>query len=137
MTNAMKKSVYLLILLGFLPQILLAQFHLNGSAIQDSERCFTLTPDLTAKAGSMWNTTKINLNESFEVVLNIAFGCKDATGADGIVFGFQAISTSVGSTGEGLGFLNVKPSIGIEMDTKIIIYQTPPTTISQSIEMAM
>ncbi len=65
----------------------------------------------------MWNVNKINLNESFEVVLNINFGCKDVDGADGIVFGFQPLSTSVGSTGEGLGFLNVKPSIGIEMDT--------------------
>lgn len=65
----------------------------------------------------MWNAQKINLNQSFEVILDIKFGCKDGDGADGIVFGFQPLSTSVGSTGEGLGFLNVKPSIGIEMDT--------------------
>jgi gliding motility-associated-like protein len=64
----------------------------------------------------MWNTTKINLNESFEVILDIKFGCKDASGADGLVFGFQPVSTSVGSVGQGLGFLNVAPSIGIEMD---------------------
>ena len=113
----MKKSVYLFLLFGLLPQFLFAQFHLNGSATQSGDRCYQLTPDQTAKAGSMWNTTKINLNESFEVVLDIKFGCKDGDGADGMVFGFQPLSTSVGSTGEGLGFLNVKPSIGIEMDT--------------------
>jgi gliding motility-associated-like protein len=113
----MKKSVYLFLIFGILPHFLSAQFLLNGSATQTSERCYQLTPDALTKAGSMWNANKINLNESFEVVLDIKFGCKDANGADGIVFGFQPIGTSVGSTGEGLGFLNVRPSIGIEMDT--------------------
>ena len=113
----MKKSVLLLLLCGFLPHFLTAQFLLNGSATQSNERCYRLTPDAQTKAGSMWNANKINLNQSFEVILDIKFGCKDIDGADGIVFGFQPISTSVGSTGEGLGFLNVKPSIGIEMDT--------------------
>ena len=113
----MKNNVFLYFLCLLMPQSLAAQFILNGSATQSSERCYQLTPDQLNKAGSIWNTTKINLNQSFEVVLDIKFGCKDATGADGIVFGFQPLSTSVGSTGEGLGFLNVKPSIGIEMDT--------------------
>jgi gliding motility-associated-like protein len=113
--NTMTKFYYLLFLAFGLPTILSAQFILNGSATQN-DRCFQLTPDQLTKAGSIWNVTKINLNESFEVLLDIKFGCKDANGADGIVFGFQPIGTSVGSTGEGLGFLNVKPSIGIEMD---------------------
>ena len=112
----MKKYAFLFLCFGVFTPFLSAQFILNGSATQSSERCYELTPDVQGKAGSIWNTTKINLNESFEVVLDIKFGCKDADGADGIVFGFQPLSTSVGSTGEGLGFLNVKPSIGIEMD---------------------
>jgi gliding motility-associated-like protein len=113
----MHKTSITLILTVFMTQIMTAQFILNGSATQPSDRCYQLTPDVQTKAGSMWNVNKINLNESFEVVLDIKFGCKDGDGADGIVFGFQPLSTSVGSTGEGLGFLNVKPSIGIEMDT--------------------
>jgi gliding motility-associated-like protein len=113
----MKKSGFLFLVLGIFPHFLFAQFILNGSATQSSDRCYQLTPDGASRAGSMWNVNKINLNESFEVILDIKFGCKDANGADGIVFGFQPLGTSVGSIGEGLGFLNVKPSIGIEMDT--------------------
>lgn len=113
----MKNTFFLYVLCLLLPKYLTAQFILNGSATQSSDRCYQLTPDQLNKAGSIWNATKINLNESFEVILDIKFGCKDGTGADGIVFGFQPLSTSVGSIGQGLGFLNVRPSIGIEMDT--------------------
>ena len=95
----------------------MGQFHLNGSATQTSERCYQLTPAENAKVGSIWDTTKIDLTQSFDANLDVSFGCKDADGADGIVFGFQPISTSIGLTGEGMGFLGVTPSIGIEMDT--------------------
>jgi gliding motility-associated-like protein len=94
-----------------------AQFHLNGSAFQTNDSCWTLTPDQGNRAGSIWNNDKINLNNSFQVIMELSFGCKDADGADGILFGFQPLSTSIGSTGEGLGFQNVSPSIGIEFDT--------------------
>ena len=94
-----------------------AQFHLNGSARQISDRCFQLTPEQNSVVGSIWDTAKINLTESFDVNLDLFFGCKDADGADGIVFGFQPVSTSIGQVGEGMGFLGVSPSIGIAMDT--------------------
>ncbi len=92
------------------------QFHLNGSARQTSERCYQLTPAANVQVGSIWDTTKIDLTKSFDANLDLSFGCNDA-GADGIVFGFQPISTSIGQTGEGMGFGGVNPSIGIEMDT--------------------
>jgi gliding motility-associated-like protein len=94
-----------------------AQFHVNGTATVTGDRCWTLTPDRGGSVGSIWNETKINLNESFEVSVKVFLGCKDATGADGMVFGFQPVSTSVGSVGEGIGFGGVNPSLGIEMDT--------------------
>jgi gliding motility-associated-like protein len=94
-----------------------AQFHLNGSAQKIGDRCYRLTDERNNQVGSIWDTTKIDLRQSFEVNLELFFGCKDADGADGIVFGFQPISTSIGQTGEGMGFLGVSPSIGIEMDT--------------------
>ena len=93
------------------------QFHLNGSARQLDDRCYQLTPATNGQVGSIWDTTKIDLNQSFDANLDLSFGCKDGDGADGIVFGFQPISTSIGSTGEGMGFGGVNPSIGIEMDT--------------------
>ncbi len=92
-------------------------FFLNGSAIQLTDTCWQLTPDLLEQTGSIWNAEKVNLNESFEVLMSMYFGCKDAEGADGIVFGLQPLSTSIGVAGEGIGFQGVAPSLGIEFDT--------------------
>jgi len=93
-----------------------AQFQLNGSARQTDSICYMLTPDQVYQIGSIWDTTKVNLNQSFQVILDVFFGC-DPKGADGIVFGFQPVSTSVGSQGGGIGFGGISPSLGIEMDT--------------------
>lgn len=94
-----------------------AQFHLNGSAFQTNDSCFQLTPASDFVVGSIWNEDKINLNESFQVIMDLNLGCKDGNGADGIVFGFQPISTSIGQAGQGIGFGGVAPSLGIEFDT--------------------
>ncbi|KAA3635145.1 MAG: hypothetical protein DWQ02_10310 [Bacteroidetes bacterium] len=95
-----------------------AQFFLNGAALQMSDStCYQLTPEENNSVGSIWNPEKINLNESFEVVLEVFLGCKGSDGADGIVFGFQPVNTSIGTNGGSLGFGGVQPSIGIEIDT--------------------
>jgi gliding motility-associated-like protein len=90
---------------------------LNGSATQNSCNCYTLTPAVNTQSGSVWNATKINLNTPFDFVFNVYLGCTDANGADGMVFILQPISTSIGSTGEGMGFQGITPSIGIALDT--------------------
>ncbi len=92
-------------------------FYLNGAAVQWNDTCWQLTPDTLEQTGSIWNAEKVNLNESFEVLMRMYFGCKDEQGADGIVFGLQPLSTSVGVAGEGIGFQGVAPSLGIEFDT--------------------
>ena len=94
-----------------------AQFILNGSAVQTNDSCWTLTPAQFNRVGSIWNETKIDLNESFQVLMQLSFGINDMDGADGIVFGFQPVSTSIGSVGEGIGFAGVSPALGIEFDT--------------------
>jgi len=94
-----------------------AQFFLNGEATQVNDSCYQLTTATNFSVGSVWNGDKINLNQSFDVVMQVFLGCKDSDGADGIVFGFQPVSTSIGSAGEGIGFQNIVPSLGIEMDT--------------------
>ena len=99
------------------PCFLCGQFFLNGDAIATNDSCYQLTPAVNNSSGSVWNETKINLNESFNVVMQVSLGCQDGNGADGIVFGFQPVSTSIGSVGEGIGFQNITPSLGIEMDT--------------------
>lgn len=94
-----------------------SQYILNGAATQNSCNCYTLTPAQFTQAGSVWNSNKINLNNPFDFWFNVYLGCVDANGADGIVFMLQPISTSIGSTGEGMGFSGISPSIGITLDT--------------------
>jgi gliding motility-associated-like protein len=99
------------------PVFSFSQYILNGAATQNSCNCYTLTTASFTQAGSVWNANKINLNNSFDFSFNVFLGCQDINGADGIVFMLQPISTSIGSTGEGMGFSGITPSIGISLDT--------------------
>lgn len=92
------------------------QFFLNGSAT-GMDSCFQLTTTENWQVGSIWYGEKVNLNESFEVAVDLFLGCKDDEGADGIVFGLQPISTSIGVGGGDLGIGGVEPSLGVEFDT--------------------
>lgn len=110
-------DLFLFILLFFAAQNIHAQFTLNGSAVQVNDTCWTLTPNQEFTVGSIWNNDKISLAESFQVLMQLKFGSLDANGADGILFGLQPLSTSIGEPGEGLGFQGVAPSLGVEFDT--------------------
>lgn len=92
------------------------QYTLNGSATLDNCHCYTLTPNSNNQSGSVWNNFKIDLTTSFDFNFDINLGC-DNGGADGIVFVLQPISTSVGTTGGGLGYSGVTPAAGITIDT--------------------
>jgi len=105
-----------LLIAGF-PLSSFSQYILNGSATQNSCNCYTLTTETNTTSGSVWNSNKINLNQSFDFWFNVFLGCKDSAGADGMVFMLQPISTSVGATGEGMGFEGITPSVGISLDT--------------------
>ncbi|HEX7904587.1 MAG TPA: PKD domain-containing protein [Chitinophagaceae bacterium] len=94
-----------------------ATYILNGTAVQNTCNCYTLTPAINTQSGSVWNAAKINLNNPFDFVFNVFLGCTDANGADGIVFILQPVSTSVGATGGGLGFEGITPSVGVVLDT--------------------
>ena len=109
--------ISLYFLLTFTPVVSFSQYILNGAATQNSCNCYTLTPAVFTQAGSVWNANKINLTNAFDFSFNVFLGCVDANGADGIVFMLQPISTSIGSTGEGMGFGGISPSIGITLDT--------------------
>jgi gliding motility-associated-like protein len=112
--NQRTKLILLLCLLS--GKFSFSQYILNGSAQQISCNCYTLTPATQTQSGSVWNANKISLNNPFDFWFNVFLGCND-NGADGIVFILQPISTSIGSTGEGMGFGGVTPSIGIALDT--------------------
>ena len=105
---------FLLLLSGGL--LMAQEYTVNGNATRDNCHCYTLTPNQLTQSGSVWNNIKIDLSQSFDFVFDINLGCSDA-GADGIAFVLQPISTSVGSTGGGLGFEGVTPSVGITIDT--------------------
>ncbi|HTE07813.1 MAG TPA: PKD domain-containing protein [Flavitalea sp.] len=92
-------------------------YFLNGQAYSENCNCYTLTPDARDVSGSVWNVNKINLNQSFDFKLKINLGCNDDQGADGIAFVLQNLSTNLGITGGGMGYLNIAPSVGIAIDT--------------------
>jgi gliding motility-associated-like protein len=94
-----------------------SQYILNGSASQNRCNCYTLTTEKFFDSGSVWNSNKINLDNSFDFHFNVYLGCLDYPGADGIVFILQPISTKLGSAGEGMGFEGISPSVGIALDT--------------------
>jgi gliding motility-associated-like protein len=99
-----------------------AQYITNGNASIIDCHCYSLTTRVNFQSGSVWNSNKIDLTNSFDFSFDVFFGCNDANGADGIVFMLQPISTSIGSTGGGLGFQGIVPSVGVLMDT----YQNTP-----------
>src|SRR5258707_10190573 len=102
---------------GLLPLLLYAQveshYILNGSTIQESCNCYQLTYNQIFLAGSVWNKNLIDLNESFNYIFSVYLGCKDRNGADGIAFVLQPVGTNLGAAGQGIGFQNITPSVGI------------------------
>lgn len=122
----MKSSIYSQTILFFLllplislhsQEINLKDFSPAGDAVIRGDRCFQLTYNRRWSAGSIWYKEAIDLNSSFEMDLELVLGCKNSTGADGIVFVFHPNRVRVGYAGEGMGFAGLVPSLGIEIDT--------------------
>jgi gliding motility-associated-like protein len=104
------------LLLAIMPVAVFAQYQVNGSANQTSCNCFEVTPDAGGQSGSVWNVNQINLNSPFTFTFDVFLGCNDG-GADGMAFVLQPLSVNAGSSGGGLGYQNIAPSLAIEMDT--------------------
>jgi gliding motility-associated-like protein len=77
--------------------------------------------------GSIWYPEKVDLRNSFDLVMDMFFGCEDLNGADGIVFGLQPVSASIGQAGEGLGIGGVRPALAVEFDTYQNLNRNDPT----------
>lgn len=114
--NGRVKAGLLMLSAFCLSQIAFAQYAVNGNAAQISCNCYRLTPDANSQSGSVWNLNQINLYNSFDYVFDTYFGSNDG-GADGIGFVLQPISTTIGSSGGGMGFAGISPSWAVEMDT--------------------
>ncbi|MCB9051881.1 MAG: OmpA family protein [Lewinellaceae bacterium] len=117
------KHLYLLFFFFFLLLSSRAQkanindFNLSGDAVITGANCIRLTPDRIWAGGSAWHRQAIDLNQPFVMELQVMMGCKDAAGADGIVFVFHPHARRTGYQGEGMGFAGLEPSLGIEIDT--------------------
>ncbi|MCB0571010.1 MAG: OmpA family protein [Phaeodactylibacter sp.] len=95
----------------------ISDFRLGGEAVVTGDNCIQLTPDREWASGSIWYKEAIGLNAPFEMELKVMLGCKDGSGADGIVFVFHPYAQRTGYQGEGMGFAGLEPSLGIEIDT--------------------
>jgi len=96
------------------------QFQINGNASQVDCKCYQLTPNLAGQVGSVWNIYQIDLNQPFDFSFDVFLGCNNSsiwTGADGIVFGLQPISTNIGTAGGAMGMGGISPSLGVFIDT--------------------
>ncbi|WP_051296210.1 L-type lectin-domain containing protein [Eisenibacter elegans] len=104
-------------------------FQLMGSANYMPGDCILLTPDKQFQEGLAYHTTKLDLNNFFEITFDIFLG-EDDNGADGITFvihndprGFNAYGTWGECMGYGRWSKNylagdyIAPSIAIEFDT--------------------
>jgi gliding motility-associated-like protein len=124
---------FLFLLIAFLLTVRLcgqtiidSPYHINGSAFKENCNCYTLTPNEQDRSGSVWNINKIDLSQGFDYKFEVNLGCNDAGGADGMVFVLQPVSTNIGSTGGGIGFDGIHPSIGVVIDTWKNDYNADP-----------
>jgi hypothetical protein len=128
----------LLLTLGYLLSWLnsLAQYHTIGDAAPIGE-CIRLTHDEPYSEGIAYNTSRLDLNNLFEIEFDIFLGDKDELGADGITFVMHDDSRGLeafGSFGEGMGYGNmgrggnwIAPSIAVEFDTYQNFNQNDPS----------
>ncbi|MEZ4828754.1 MAG: hypothetical protein R3C61_21080 [Bacteroidia bacterium] len=116
MLNYFRGVFFLSLLLGFQANTQ-AQYALNGAAVNTGNDCFRLTTTATFQSGSVWYLNQVNISQSFDLIFQVKLGCNDVWGADGMAFVLQQVSTSVGSSGGGLGYAGISPSIAIELDT--------------------
>jgi hypothetical protein len=92
-------------------------FTLSGDTYLTEDFCFRLTEARDYRSGSIWYKYPADLTQPFSIELSIMAGCKDVSGADGMVFVFAPQANRLGYVGEGIGFAGLVPSVGIEIDT--------------------
>jgi hypothetical protein len=92
-------------------------FTISGDTYRTDDGCFRLTEERDYSSGSIWYKQPMSLKEPFSIELSVFLGCKDDSGADGMVFVFTSRNNQTGYRGEGIGFAGLRPSVGIEIDT--------------------
>lgn len=78
--------------------------------------CYQLTEAVDTQGGAVWNSAQISLTESFDFTFDVYLGDIPG-GADGIAFVLQPLDTNQVTTGGGMGYAGISPSIAIQIDT--------------------
>jgi hypothetical protein len=105
-----------------------SQFTINGSArggisADDGHKVLRLTPAARGQGGSAFLTKRVSLvggrsfSSYFSFQMSHQGGDYGINGADGLVFVVQTKANNVGSTGGGIGYQGISPSLGVEFDT--------------------
>ena len=94
-------------------------YNIVGSAqFIETDSSYLLTEELGNQSGAVWSLETVDLSKDFEVKSNINLGnILGANGADGIAFVLQPLSSDQGSTGGGIGYMGITPSVAVEFDT--------------------
>ncbi|MGV3505318.1 MAG: lectin-like domain-containing protein [Adhaeribacter sp.] len=100
-------------------------FILSGSAGRTAGNCFQLTDLSLHQTGGIFYHNRILLTQDFDLEFDINFGSRDQDGADGLAFVLQRGGTSMGASGEGLGYQGLSPSVVVEFDTWQNTYDPP------------
>ena len=102
---------------------LTGNFILNGSATQPIPDTYDLTQAINTQSGSAWNSVTLDLNQPFNVDVDVYLGILDPSGADGLAFVLQQQNTAILSSGGGIGYganggaPGISPSFAVEFDT--------------------
>lgn len=120
----MKKARTILLFFGsVLTSSIFAQYNLQGDGFVMGDNCYQLTSATYNQVSTIWYEELIDLNQPFELQFKMNFGDLNGEngediGADGMMFVLQNnSSTAMGIMGEGMGYGNMDPSLGIEFDT--------------------
>ena len=93
------------------------KFTLNGNAFVNSSNEAELTQDQGGQSGTVWASDKLDLQYDITIKSQIYLGTNDGSGADGIAFVLQPLSVNAGSSGGGIGYKGITPSLAVEFDT--------------------
>ena len=116
-SKKIRSSIYFALFLALSFPALHGQYSLVGNAAKINPTTYRLTNDSMWQNGSVWNTTQIDLNKSFDLFFELYFGTHDIDGADGMTFTLQRQGTNAGGPGGGLGASGIIPSLIVEYDT--------------------
>lgn len=120
----MKKNLFVLFLLHSVclfsqtncTDFKLTDFKINGNTTVTTNEA-TLTVATNNQGGSIWSNQKIDLSKDFTISTELNFGTNDGSGADGIAFVLQPLSSDLGGWGGGMGYQGISPSLTVEFDT--------------------